>query len=283
MLGAMRSARLPAARTAARVQLAHLHATGGRLREAREDLRGAAGEGAGELLAHRAFLATVPFAGTPGDTLRRLRDELMAWDAAAEPPVPLPSAYFSTHNGLHPPIRLYLIGRVSEALRDTAALRDQAEALERLAGPSPAGTLAAALGRGLRARLLLARGRPADALGLLEPTARAGGYEPKLFSPFLSQVAERYLVGELLDSVGRDDDARAWLRSVLMFAPFDRPYAGAALVRIARIFERAGERDSAANYYARVLALWDRSDPELQPLVSEVRSALARLGAAPRR
>jgi tetratricopeptide (TPR) repeat protein len=278
-----RPERTPALRAAAGAMLAHLHAALGRLRAAREDVGVVAGEGAGDLLAHRAFLATLPFAATPADTLRRLRDELNAWDAGAEPPSPLPSAYFSTHNGLYPPIRLYLIGRVSAALGDTAMLRQQAEALERLTGPAATRTLAEALGRGLRARLLVARGGPADALALLEPTVRGGGYEPKLFSPFISQPAERYLVGELLDSLGRGDEARIWLGSVLRFGIYDRVYAGPAQLRIARIFERAGNRDSAAAYYERVLELWDRSDAELQPLVQDARAALSRLDSAPRR
>jgi hypothetical protein len=129
--------------------------------------------------------------------------------------------------------------------------------------------------------LLVARGRPRDALAMLEPTVRTGGYEPKLFSPFLSQPAERYLVGELLDSLGRDDDARVWLGSVLWFGIYDRAWAGPALVRIARIFERAGRRDSAVFYYQRVLELWDRGDPELRPLVDDARAALSRLTAEP--
>jgi len=70
---------------------------------------------------------------------------------------------------------------------------------------------------------------------------------------------------------------------VLRFGMCDRVYSGPAELRIARIFERAGARDSAAAYYQRVLELWDRSDPELRPFVDEVRAALSRLTAEPRR
>jgi tetratricopeptide (TPR) repeat protein len=264
-----------------RAMRAHFHAARGRLREAREDLRDDGGEGAGELLAHRALLATLPFAGTSPDSLRRLREQLRAWDADAERPSGLPSAYFNTHDGLYPAIRLYLLGRVSAALGDTAAVRRYAEALERLAGPSKTRSVAEGLGRGLRGLLLVARGRPRDALALLEPTVRNGGYEPKLFSPFLSQPAERYLVGELLDSLGRDDDARVWLGSVLWFGIYDRAWAGPALLRIARIFERQGRRDSAAAYYARFVEQWAEADPDLRGVVQDARAALARLTAEP--
>ncbi|HXV90089.1 MAG TPA: protein kinase [Gemmatimonadales bacterium] len=284
LLGALAaSGGTPVAVSRVRAMRAHYHAALGRLREAQADLRRVGGEADGELLAHRALLATLPFAATPADSLRRLRDQLLAWDAGAERPSPLPSAYFNTHDGLYPAIRLYLLGRVAAALGDTAALRRHAEALDRLPGPPQARAVAQGLGRGLTGWLLVARGQPRDALALLEPTVRDGGYEPKLFSPFISRPAERYLVGELLDSLGRDDDARAWLGSVLWFGIYDRAWAGPAQLRIARIFERAGRRDSAAAYYQRVLELWDGSDPELRPLVEDARAALARLVAEPRR
>jgi len=48
-----------------------------------------------------------------------------------------------------------------------------------------------------------------------------------------------------------------------------------------RAYEAVGERDRAAGDYQFVVNLWRRADPELQPYVSEAKTALARLTAEP--
>jgi hypothetical protein len=46
----------------------------------------------------------------------------------------------------------------------------------------------------------------------------------------------------------------------------------------ARVAERLGNRDQAVASYARVAATWVAADSALQPLVTEARTALTRLG-----
>jgi len=64
------------------------------------------------------------------------------------------------------------------------------------------------------------------------------------------------------------------------------PFAGMerVLYRIeaARLNERLGNRDRAIAAYQYVLDAWRRADPELQPIITEARAALARLGGEPR-
>jgi hypothetical protein len=50
---------------------------------------------------------------------------------------------------------------------------------------------------------------------------------------------------------------------------------GAAIMRLAELYDAAGERAKAAAVRGRLLLLWRRADRELQPLVTEVRSKLA--------
>ncbi len=106
---------------------------------------------------------------------------------------------------------------------------------------------------------------------------RTGDYERKLFSPLFSHAAERFLVGTLLAESGRPDDAREWLGSMQGFAMFDRTLEAPAAWRIGQLFERQGQPDSAAAYYARVVDLWRDADPELQPMVADARARLAAL------
>jgi DNA-binding SARP family transcriptional activator len=49
----------------------------------------------------------------------------------------------------------------------------------------------------------------------------------------------------------------------------------------ARLAERLGDRRTAIHYYEFVRQAWLHADPELQPVVAEARSALARLGGDP--
>jgi eukaryotic-like serine/threonine-protein kinase len=49
--------------------------------------------------------------------------------------------------------------------------------------------------------------------------------------------------------------------------------------RLADQYESRGDRRSAALHHARVIEVWERADPELQPIVEQARRALARLRA----
>jgi len=49
--------------------------------------------------------------------------------------------------------------------------------------------------------------------------------------------------------------------------------------RLGELYEQRGELDKARDYYGRFLDLWKDADPELQPLVRDVKQRLARLTA----
>jgi hypothetical protein len=82
--------------------------------------------------------------------------------------------------------------------------------------------------------------------------------------------------GELLANHGRAAEADSLLRR-----RFTTPgIVVTDLLRVlalARVAERAGDRLTAVDAYARIEDSWGRSDPEFQPFVHEARTALARL------
>jgi len=47
--------------------------------------------------------------------------------------------------------------------------------------------------------------------------------------------------------------------------------------RLGELYETRGDRAEARKYYGRFVDLWKDADPELQPVVREVRARLARL------
>ncbi|MCH6548041.1 MAG: hypothetical protein IH798_06300, partial [Gemmatimonadetes bacterium] len=51
----------------------------------------------------------------------------------------------------------------------------------------------------------------------------------------------------------------------------------AAYQRLGELHEERGNREKAVEYYNRFVELWENADPELQPVVEDVRGRIARL------
>ena len=60
-------------------------------------------------------------------------------------------------------------------------------------------------------------------------------------------------------------------------------FLAAALRRLGEMYESKGDRTKALEYYGRFVDLWKNADPELQPLVSDIRKQMARLAGEPPR
>jgi hypothetical protein len=58
-------------------------------------------------------------------------------------------------------------------------------------------------------------------------------------------------------------------------------FVAAALRRLGEMYESKGDRKKALEYYGRFVDLWRRADPELQPLVSDIRKHMAQLAGEP--
>jgi hypothetical protein len=93
---------------------------------------------------------------------------------------------------------------------------------------------------------------------------------------------ERLTLARLLAVRGREREALAVFDWEF---PADLPLAtrGIWALERARLAEKVGEREKAKYWYGHVAALWRHADPELQPSVAEVREALGRVTAEPRR
>jgi tetratricopeptide (TPR) repeat protein len=261
-------------RLLSRVVLAKIELSNGRRRAAEAELKAAGMIDAGAALEHRAFYALTRFLNVPDSELIVLRDSLQRWDPreASEEG----DGLFAGHRGLHPYLRLYLLGLLSVRLRDEPAARRYVTELERVNRSSPVGRFTADKALAVRSELAWIRGRPQEALTLLEGArfwTNTSGLEQTGDSPFTTHFHERFARAELLYELGREDEALPWYRSLA----YDLLYTGPAELRQAQIYERKGDRRPAIEHYARFVKLWAESDSEFQPMVRQAQHALARL------
>jgi tetratricopeptide (TPR) repeat protein len=94
---------------------------------------------------------------------------------------------------------------------------------------------------------------------------------------FASEAYYRYTRAELLERLGREDEALGWYGSIAERAAYELVYLAPAHRRQAEIYARRGQPDLAAQHYRRFIELWSEADPELQPVVAEARRRLAEL------
>ncbi|MEE8278027.1 MAG: hypothetical protein V3R89_04835, partial [Thermoanaerobaculia bacterium] len=277
-------ARSPGVRAMAYLTLAKLQVTGGRWRAAQGELDALEALDFAAGLEHRAYFALARFLPVVPAELEALRGSLLEWDASQLHPSdarsPTGSRDFGTglielHAEVHPYLRLYLLGLLAARLGDSAAASHHAKELDRVSPSSPAPHFIADLARAVRMEVAWVEGHLEKALATLEEANfwRFVEFDPD-DSPFFSHAYERLARAELLYELGRYDEALRWYEAMA-----DKlVYAGApSHLRLAEIYERRGERQKAAQHYERFVELWQDCDPELRPLVEDVKTRLAQL------
>ena len=122
-------------------------------------------------------------------------------------------------------------------------------------------------------------GKPEAALRFLERMHPAAT-RSELESPILSRALERFQRAELLEELGREDDALRWYHSFAQLSPYELVFLAPARLGEARVHDRLGRLGEAAAGYARFAELWKDADPESQAMVFEARRQAARLSAS---
>jgi len=210
------------------VQVAHVALAAGRREVADQELRLATSLDETWGLETRAMFAALPFLPLREAEVRSARDALAAWDPSRVPPSSF--IIFAMHNGLHPAFRAYLLGLLELRLGDPASATARLEELYAL--DSQEG-LVRSLVVELRARLARAEGKPAEGLALLERSRPELWFQLTVASPFFSLASQRFLRAELLEEVGRREEAAGWYGAIAERSPYELIYAAAARARVA--------------------------------------------------
>ena len=164
----------------------------------------------------RALFALLPSAGASEAEIRDAHAALEALD----PSESAPSSFivFAMHQDLHPAIRAYLLGLLELRLGEVSAAADRLETLAELEAGGP---LVRNLTVELDAALARARGRPAEALSKLERARPELWYQLTVGSPFFTLASQRYLRAQLLEELGRPEEAVGWYRSIAERSPYE--------------------------------------------------------------
>jgi tetratricopeptide (TPR) repeat protein len=136
-------------------------------------------------------------------------------------------------------------------LGDTVAALREARELDRTGSATARGRLAHTLAQSIRAHVAAAGGRFAEALSLLE----GAGWEAAA-PVFVSEAYDRFFRAELLEKLGREDEALGWYGSIAERAAYELVYLAPSVRHEAEIAERRGQPDLAARYQRRFMELW---------------------------
>jgi tetratricopeptide (TPR) repeat protein len=262
-------------RTLGHAWLAHMRLAKGRYQAAMAELDQMARLDPVAALEYRALLTAFPYMPATDVELVDLRARLEALDPHAVASSGNPSVFFSAHDDLHPVLREYLLGILNVKLGAYHRAESHALALDSMPRPPGTGTMLSDFATSIRAQILLAEGRPLEALARLEGVEREIWYNVGIASTFWAQPLERFLLAETLFELGRDDEAIPWYANIAQVAPFEVAHRSIAYLRLGEIYDRKGDRERAADWYRKFVDLWSGADPELQPQVEAAERGLA--------
>lgn len=177
----------------------------------------------------RGMLLATALPPVSTDQLNGVRQELLAWNAAAARDASLP---FPIHDGLHGHFRCYLLGLIEAGLGQINAPAQRAEEMAELDVPAGAEALVERLARTLEAVAHRSHGRPVEALRVLEGAETDVWFQLAIASPFYAGAYERLLRADLLVELGRPEEAIGWLETIAQRSPFEAPFIAPAAERL---------------------------------------------------
>jgi hypothetical protein len=264
--------------TSAHLSLASLAVAGGRWGAAKQELAAAARLGQTDsALVGRALAASLPFLGVPRDEVRRVRDAVERWTPGQDASKPLPESI----RPLAPHLRLYLLGLLTNRVGNFGEALRLASELETLPAPPESRAVLRSLARTIRADVAAESGHTNEGLTLLDDVRGEIPFE-LLGLPYFSEEHARYLRSWLLFQAGRDEEALRLAENAFAGTAEELYYLAPAHLLRAKIRQRMGNKDLAAEEYSRFIALWRSCDPPLRPVVEGAKTQLAQMVGEPR-
>jgi len=218
-----------------RLLRAHLALVRGDHEGAKRELAAAATTDAMATLIHRTSIAAMPFVEISQADRTGVLAELERWDVREPERSDELAGASSAHSGILSQVRSYLLGILATQVDAEEEALVHARACETLEAPPGKASICQDWAKGIRARIALRRGDPAETLAILDTISRR--YWPHLTpgSPLFAQAGERLLRADALLALGRAEEAVGWLDGLGQVSPFELLYRGAAEERVAAV------------------------------------------------
>jgi len=256
--------------------LARILALEGRFDEAREELKVIKDMDKAAYLITRAKLALLPFIQ---DSIRAGEEQSYLLNQLTTRNVD--TTYEHSRNFLTPPpkeayplFRLYLLGLLHSVKGDNDKAREIAGDLNKQSSPKIFFSLSSDLSRGVMAEAARQEGDNEEALNHLKNLKLQASLG---FNPFYTGARERFLRAELLAKAKQYKEALAWYNTFDITVWDNYPYVAPAHLARARILEKLGKNQEAADAYKRFIELYVNADSVLQPMIRTAGERLEQL------
>jgi len=244
--------------------MAYIDAEQGRFRAAVERVRASTLPYKTRLYAE---LASTPLSVIPREQLEAMRKEVLATDSV--PADSLPESQIRSY------VRLYRAGVLSCRAADFTAATQFAQRLRTAQAPAYWKASLAQLADEIDAQVDVENNRPLEALRKLERHRTTLAAD--IGAPFSWGSSIPMWRAEALFRAQRYDEAAQWFDNLDEAIVSSAPHVAYILLRRAQIADARNESEKARDLYARFLKMWDKPDPELQPVVDQARNRLAAL------
>jgi tetratricopeptide (TPR) repeat protein len=212
-------------------------------------------------------VTNVPMYELPRADLLALREQVLRLDSVAVGDTP--------RQQLAPHLRLYNLAVLSCRLREYPAAAAYAQRLQQLPVRTEWKDAVQALSTEVSAQIDIESGRAADGVRKLESITR---HAPLEIADLMRNEAPQLIwKAEGLYRAGRHEDARKYFENMTVYFSADAPTRAWRLLRLAQISDAQGRHEEARLQYAQFVKLFEKADPEMQPIVTQARNRLAEL------
>jgi len=219
----------------------------------------------------------LPFAPITADRLARRAGSLAAWEARPGCSSDHPIRYFEPGTCIRPAVRAYLLGMLDARLGHPDRAADWASELD-----SSADAAAAPHGRefaaAIRAEIALQRRDTLGAIAALEAAPGHVWYGEALQSLHYSHSHARFRRAQVLEAVGRHEEAIRWYESFDEMSPWDLVFQGPAQLRAGVLLESLGRRADALVRYRRAVRLLAGGTGSYSELAAQAQAGIDRTG-----